>query len=98
MARVEAISHHEIRRTAQTFTVNLPSVNRVRLRHPQQLPYFGALGALAAAEIIEWPIALVLAAGHEPAENQHNKVAPGTRRGPRRPPRLTRIRELVATA
>jgi hypothetical protein len=62
-------------REAQTFTVDLPLVGRVRLPHPQQLAYFGALGALAAAEIIEWPVALVLAAGHVLAENQHNKVA-----------------------
>jgi hypothetical protein len=61
-------------RDAQTFTVELPLVGRVRLPHPEQLAYFGALGALAAVEIIDWPVALVLAAGHALAENHHNKV------------------------
>jgi hypothetical protein len=39
------------------------------------LAYYGALAALAAAEIIEWPIALVLGVGHALAENHHSKVA-----------------------
>lgn len=65
----------EVVREAQRFAVDLPVLGRVHLPHPQQLAYFGALGVLAAAEIIEWPIALVLAAGHVLAENQHNKLA-----------------------
>jgi hypothetical protein len=39
------------------------------------LAYYGALGALAAAEIIEWPVAVVLATGHWLVQNQHNRVA-----------------------
>jgi hypothetical protein len=62
-------------RDAQSFAVDLPMLGRVRLPRPQQLAYFGALGLLAVTEIIEWPIALVLAAGHVLAENQHNRVA-----------------------
>lgn len=60
---------------AQGFTVDLPVVGRTRLPRPEQLAYYGALGALAAAEIIEWPVALVLAAGHWLARNEHNRVA-----------------------
>jgi hypothetical protein len=62
-------------REAQSFAVDLPVLGRVRLPRPEQLAYFGALGVLAAAEIIDWPIALVLAAGHALAENQHSRVA-----------------------
>lgn len=62
-------------REAQSFAVDLPVLGRVRLPRPEQLAYFGALGVLAAAEIIEWPIALVLAAGHVLVENQHSRVA-----------------------
>jgi hypothetical protein len=60
---------------AQSFAVEVPMIGRVRLPRPEQLAYFGALGVLAVAEIIDWPIALVLAAGHVLAENQHNRVA-----------------------
>ena len=62
-------------RDAQTFTVELPVVGRVRLPRPEQLAYYGALGALAAVEIIEWPVALVLAAGHVLMQNEHSRVA-----------------------
>jgi hypothetical protein len=60
---------------AQGFAVELPVVGRVRIPRPEQLAYYGALGALAAAEIIEWPVAVVLAAGHWLIQNQHNRVA-----------------------
>ncbi|WP_067683890.1 hypothetical protein [Nocardia miyunensis] len=60
---------------AQGFAVDLPVIGRVRIPRPEQLAYYGALGALAAAEIIEWPVALVLAAGHWLIQDQHNRVA-----------------------
>ena len=34
-----------------------------------------ALGALAAVEIIEWPVALVLGVGHALMQNEHSRVA-----------------------
>ncbi|BBY49541.1 hypothetical protein MARA_30090 [Mycolicibacterium arabiense] len=58
-------------RDARTFAVNLPVVGRIRVPRPEHLAYYGALGALAALEIIEWPIALAIAAGHVLVENQH---------------------------
>ena len=33
-----------------------------------------ALGVLAAVEIIEWPVALVLGAGHFLVQEDHNRV------------------------
>ncbi|WP_330231215.1 hypothetical protein OHA40_01210 [Nocardia sp. NBC_00508] len=60
---------------AQGFAVDLPVVGRVRIPRPEQLAYYGALGALAAAEIIEWPVAVALGAGHWLVQNQHNRVA-----------------------
>ncbi|MEV4238334.1 MULTISPECIES: hypothetical protein [unclassified Nocardia] len=61
--------------SAQGFAVDLPMLGRVRIPRPEQLAYYGALGALAAAEIIEWPVVVVLAAGHWLVQNQHNRVA-----------------------
>jgi hypothetical protein len=62
-------------RAARTFTVELPLVGRVRLPRPEQLAYYGALGALAAVEIIDWPVALILAAGHVLMQNEHSRIA-----------------------
>ena len=64
-------------RRGQSFAVDLPVVGRVRIPHPEQLAYFGALGVLAAVEIIDWPIALAIAAGHVLMQNQHNRVVEG---------------------
>jgi hypothetical protein len=61
-------------RGAQTFTLNLPVVGRVRVPRPEQLAFYGALGALAAVEIIEWPVALVLGVGHALMQNEHSRV------------------------
>jgi xanthosine utilization system XapX-like protein len=47
----------------------------VRIPRPEHVAYFGALGVLAAVEIIDWPIALVIAAGHVLVNNEHNRVA-----------------------
>ncbi|WP_062982537.1 hypothetical protein [Nocardia anaemiae] len=60
---------------AQGFAVDLPVIGRVRLPRPEHLAYYGALSALAAAEIIEWPVAVALAAGHWLVQDQHNRVA-----------------------
>ncbi|BBY43558.1 hypothetical protein [Mycolicibacterium celeriflavum] len=62
-------------RHAQTFSLDLPIVGRVRIPRPEQLAFYGALGALAAVEIIEWPVALALAAGHVLLQNEHSRVA-----------------------
>lgn len=62
-------------RDAHTVSVDLPIVGRLRIPRPEQLAFYGTLGALAAVEIIEWPVALVLAAGHALIHNEHNRVA-----------------------
>jgi hypothetical protein len=65
---------HRVRQ-ANTFSLDLPIVGRVRIPRPEQLAFYGALGALAAVEIIEWPVALALAAGHALIQNEHSRVA-----------------------
>ncbi|OBB11676.1 hypothetical protein A5662_08010 [Mycobacteriaceae bacterium 1482268.1] len=62
-------------REARTFAVNLPVVGRVHVPRPEQLAFYGALGALAAVEIIEWPVALVLGVGHALMQNEHSRMA-----------------------
>ena len=65
----------EVVREAETFTMTLPLVGRVRIPRPDQLAYFGALAGLAALEIIDWPIAVAIGAGHLLASKHHSKVA-----------------------
>lgn len=62
-------------RQARTFSLELPVVGQVSIPRPEQLAFYGALGALAAVEIIEWPVALVLAVGHALMQNEHSRVA-----------------------
>jgi hypothetical protein len=61
-------------REGETFVVNLPVMGQMEIPRPEQLAYFGGLAALAALELIDWPVALVIAAGHLLASNHHNKV------------------------
>ncbi|OBF24399.1 hypothetical protein AWC13_17760 [Mycobacterium kubicae] len=61
-------------RAGETFAVNLPVVGQVTIPRPDQLAYYGGLAALAAFELIDWPVALVIAAGHVMASNHHNKL------------------------
>jgi len=61
-------------RAGETFVVNLPMVGSVEIPRPDELAYFGGLAALAAFELIDWPVALVIAAGHFLASSHHNRV------------------------
>lgn len=61
-------------REGETFAVKLPVVGKVEIPRPEQLAYYGGLAALAAFELIDWPVALVIAAGHVLAANHHNRL------------------------
>ncbi|OBC10539.1 hypothetical protein A5784_36580 [Mycobacterium sp. 852013-50091_SCH5140682] len=61
-------------REIDTVEVRLPVLGKVRVQ-PERLVYYGAVAVLAAAEIIEWPVALLLGVGHALADNHHSKVA-----------------------
>ena len=61
-------------REGETFVVKLPLLGQTEIPRPEQLAYFGGLAALAALELIDWPVALVIAAGHLLAANHHNRI------------------------
>jgi magnesium-transporting ATPase (P-type) len=61
-------------REGETFVVDLPVVGRVTVPRPDQLAYYGGLAALATFNLIDWPVALVIAAGHLLANNHHNHL------------------------
>jgi hypothetical protein len=51
-------------RTADRFSIQLPVVGRVPIPRPDQLAFYGALAALVAVELVEWPVAVAIGAGH----------------------------------
>ena len=55
--------------------VDLPILGHVELPRPEELAYYVGLAVLAAAEIIDWPVALVLVAGHALNYTHHSRVA-----------------------
>lgn len=61
-------------REGETFFVSVPVFGRLEIPRPEQLAYYGGLAALAAFELIDWPVAVVIAAGHLLASNHHNKI------------------------
>lgn len=61
-------------RAGHTFVLNLPVVGRVTVPRPEQLAYYGGLAALAALELIDWPVALVIGTGHLLASNHRNQI------------------------
>lgn len=61
-------------RDAETVGVTLPVLGRIRIPRPEQLVFYGTLAGLAALDIIDWPIALAIGAGHALASNHHSKV------------------------
>lgn len=61
-------------REAEGFAVDLPVIGKVAVPRPEQLAYYGGLALLAAFEIIDWPVAAAVAAGHILASNHRSEV------------------------
>lgn len=70
-SQAEAMEH--IRR-GETFAVELPVLGRVTVPHPEQLAYYGGLALLAVFDLIDWPVAVAVAAGHILASNQRSQL------------------------
>ncbi|GAS88973.1 hypothetical protein [Mycolicibacterium brisbanense] len=74
----QAQSHREAVqrvRNARGFALTLPVVGRVAVPPPEQLAFYSALGVLAAIEIIDWPVALLLGAGQVLMRNEQRRIA-----------------------
>src|SRR4051794_18369112 len=52
----------------------LPLIGNVELPHPQDLAYYAGVATLVALEVLEWPVAVALAAGHALTSQHHNRV------------------------
>jgi hypothetical protein len=67
--------HEATRRDATRLT--LPVVGAVTLPAKEELAFLAGVGLLAVAEIVEWPVALVLIVGHTLAKRRRDKVLRG---------------------
>jgi hypothetical protein len=52
--------------------ITLPGVGTIDLGPPDQLAFLAGVAALAALEIIEWPLACIIAAGHVLADQRRS--------------------------
>jgi len=75
MSRVETKRRRTRRRTAtQQRNTSRPRSRRVtRRRHPR-FGWYAGLAVMAAIEVIEWPLALVMMLGHEIAHRAHSQA------------------------
>jgi hypothetical protein len=61
------VSHRDVAqrvREADRFALQLPVVGRVPIPRPDQLAFYGALAALVAVEMVDWPVAVAIGVGH----------------------------------
>jgi hypothetical protein len=56
-------------------SVTLPVIGlRLGLPKPQQLAWYAGLGLMAAFELVDWELALIISVGHLIADNVHNQT------------------------
>jgi L-cysteine desulfidase len=70
------IGHGAVLRAIEknTLGVAVPALGTVRLPPLQTLGWLAGLTALAVLEIIEWPVAVAVGAGHVLAQQTHMKL------------------------
>jgi hypothetical protein len=55
--------------------VTLPLIGlRIDLPRPERLAWYAGLGLMAAFEIVDWELALIIGLGHLIADSAHNKT------------------------
>ncbi|MFG1678478.1 hypothetical protein [Micromonospora sp. NPDC049282] len=57
--------------------VDVPLLGEVAVPPPDKLAYYAGIGVLAALQVIEWPLALVITAGHVLADQHVSGLAKG---------------------
>ncbi|SCL16026.1 hypothetical protein GA0070624_0900 [Micromonospora rhizosphaerae] len=57
--------------------VEIPMLGEVAVPPPDKLAYYTGLGVLAALQVIEWPIALVITTGHVLADQHMSGLVKG---------------------
>lgn len=54
--------------------VTLPFVGPTSLPAPEHLAWYAGVATLTVLGLLEWPVALVIAAGHLLGEDHHNRL------------------------
>ncbi|TCB92069.1 hypothetical protein E0H26_25120 [Micromonospora zingiberis] len=67
---------HETLR-AYTRRIDIPGLGEVAMPPPDKLAYYAGIGVLTALQVIEWPLALVITAGHLLADQHLSGLAKG---------------------
>ncbi|MFI7077729.1 MULTISPECIES: hypothetical protein [unclassified Micromonospora] len=57
--------------------VEIPWLGMVAVPPPDKLAYYAGIGVLTALQVIEWPLALVITAGHLLADQRLSGLAKG---------------------
>lgn len=70
-----SVGHETVR--AFTRRVEVPVLGEVAVPPPDKLAYYAGVGVLAALQVIEWPLALVITAGHLLADQHMSGLAKG---------------------
>ncbi|MFC7547224.1 hypothetical protein [Plantactinospora sp. GCM10030261] len=60
-----------------TRQVELPVLGTVAVPPPDKIAYYAGIGVLTALQVIEWPLALVITAGHLLADQHLSGLARG---------------------
>src|SRR5689334_18112617 len=67
------VGHGAVLRAIEKDTVEVavPALGSLRLPPPQALAWLAGLAVLAVLEIVEWPVAVAVGAGHVLAQQNH---------------------------
>jgi hypothetical protein len=68
-------SHENVQMYSRRFA--LPVLGEVAVPPPDKVAYYAGLGVLAALQVIEWPLALVITAGHLLADQHFSGLVRG---------------------
>ncbi|MGW4464499.1 hypothetical protein [Micromonospora sp. NPDC004704] len=70
---------HDPRKVVELYAgrVRIPGFGEIAAPPPDKIAYYAGLGLLAALQIIEWPLALVITAGHLIADQHFSGLAKG---------------------
>jgi hypothetical protein len=61
---------------ADRFAISLPVVGRVPIPRPDQMAFYAALAGLVAVELVEWPVAVAIGAGHALVSQRRENLPP----------------------
>ncbi|RKN14092.1 hypothetical protein D7147_29405 [Micromonospora musae] len=80
-AEMSTVTRHlnGARETVQMYNrrVQVPLLGELAVPPADKIAYYGGLGLLAALQIIEWPVALVITAGHLLADQHFSGLVKG---------------------